>query len=136
MASLPQDPKPSLIEFEDYTYVADVEEWISLVAMQSPRVQANDSVDPYLCRYAIPDCDITTMDGQPVNIRDLVLLRWHGFLPSHFVIRVLLAARKVSSKQHQWATLTVHGFHDKTLTGMKLSDTIEDGKDAYLEWQH
>lgn len=39
---------------KDYTYLEDLEEWISLTALHSPRVQVGDYSDPFCCRYSAP----------------------------------------------------------------------------------
>lgn len=40
---------------EGYSYLLDLEEWLSLVALRSSRVQAVDSIDPFCCRYDVPE---------------------------------------------------------------------------------
>ena len=62
--------------FEDEA--VDLLEWLGLVALESPRVQHNDSVDPYLCRYGIPNED------RAVN-SDLTKVRWSGLIPAPWI---------------------------------------------------
>jgi ribonuclease P/MRP protein subunit RPP40 len=59
-------------------------EWLAMVALDSPRVSADDSVDPYLSRYTVPDVD----RAKPSN---LVSLRWHGLAPSRWVMQLFFA---------------------------------------------
>lgn len=56
-------------------------EWLSMVSLESPRVSAEDDIDPYLSRYAIPDGD----NAKPSN---LVSFKWHGFAPSKWVMQL------------------------------------------------
>lgn len=56
-------------------------EWLAMVSLDSPRVSADDTVDPYLCRYAVPDVD----SAKPSN---LVSLKWHGFAPCKWVMQL------------------------------------------------
>ncbi|KAL8843487.1 MAG: hypothetical protein Q9176_002100 [Flavoplaca citrina] len=45
-------PRPP-VALEDR--VIEMDEWLNLVMLQSPRIQQNDHIDPYLCRYRPPD---------------------------------------------------------------------------------
>ncbi|CAL5874634.1 uncharacterized protein PFLUO_LOCUS8931 [Penicillium psychrofluorescens] len=56
-------------------------EWIAMVQLQSPRVSADDEVDPYLCRYSVPD-------HEPAQPSDLVCLKWHGLISSNWAIQL------------------------------------------------
>jgi ribonuclease P/MRP protein subunit RPP40 len=67
---------------------AELLEWLCLTMSRSPRVQKDDRVDPFLCRYR------PTEDATPL---DLVSYQWRGFAPAAFVLKVLLAALKASS---------------------------------------
>lgn len=58
-------------------------EWLALVSLGSPRVVAGDSVDPYLSRYSVPQVETTKPSA-------LVSLRWHGFVPSHWVTNLFI----------------------------------------------
>lgn len=58
-------------------------EWLSMISLDSPRVTADDEVDPYLSRYAVPDVD----SSRPSN---LVSLKWHGLLPPRWVTQLYL----------------------------------------------
>lgn len=59
-------------------------EWLAMVALGSPRVTANDTIDPYLSRYSVPDAD----DSKPAN---LTSLKWHGFINSQWITQLLIA---------------------------------------------
>jgi ribonuclease P/MRP protein subunit RPP40 len=83
------------LQAEDSDHATELLEWLSLAMARSPRVlRGNDGVDPYLCRYR--------PDGKPA---DLVLLQWHGFAPSAFVQKILLAAMKASVGDDGWFAL-------------------------------
>lgn len=56
-------------------------EWIAMVQLQSPRVSADETVDPYLCRYSVPDHE----SSQP---SDLVCLKWHGLISNNWAIQL------------------------------------------------
>ena len=64
--------------FEDWAL--DACEWLGLVSLQSPRVQASDSVDPYLSRYRVP------MDNnESANPCNMVCLSWKGLVPARWI---------------------------------------------------
>lgn len=91
---------------------AELLEWLSLAMTSSPRVLKGDSVDPFLCRYRPVD------NATPVG---LVHYRWHGFAPSAFVLKVLLAAMKTSSSAADagWFALSGATFEGKGYTVLK-----------------
>ena len=59
-------------------WAVEVDEWLSLISLQSPRIEQGDSIDPYLCRYPKPDADGATTAR-------LVCLRWSGFIPGQWL---------------------------------------------------
>lgn len=62
----------------DPDWALETHEWLDMVALQSPRVQASDSIDPYLSRYRVPDVD----NAETYN---LVSVSWKGFIPSEWI---------------------------------------------------
>ena len=58
-------------------------EWIGMLALRSPRIQPGSSVDPFLCRYVVPGHD-------EASVRQLVCLKWRGFMPAEFVRNLLV----------------------------------------------
>ena len=67
--------------FEDWALEAY--EWLSLVAMESPRICSEDAIDPFLSRYQVPDGDL-------FEIFDIVTLTWTGFIPAAWVRQVFI----------------------------------------------
>ncbi|KNG86645.1 hypothetical protein ANOM_004361 [Aspergillus nomiae NRRL 13137] len=61
----------------------EISEWLGMVTLGSPRVLASDDVDPYLCRYNVPDAD----EAKP---SDIVSLKWHGLLPPKWIMGLFL----------------------------------------------
>lgn len=81
---------PSQMDITESTPNEDVQEyynalseWLAMVALESPRVTANDTIDPYLSRYSVPDAD----DSNPTN---LISLKWHGFINSRWITQLLI----------------------------------------------
>lgn len=72
-----EQPEPwSLGELEKHAL--ELDEWLTLASLQSPRVHHDDQIDPYLCRYSKPD-------GDPTNAAKLVVLRWSGFIAAEWL---------------------------------------------------
>ncbi|KAL8929884.1 MAG: hypothetical protein Q9208_001028 [Pyrenodesmia sp. 3 TL-2023] len=63
--------------------IKNLSEWLSLVSLQSPRVHADDEIDPYLSRYSKPDGDLT-------EIKKLVVLKWSGFIPAEWLRQLFI----------------------------------------------
>lgn len=61
-----------------------ISEWLALVQLSSPRVSADDHVDPYLSRYAVPGSD-------KASTIDLISLKWHGFISSSWTTQLFAA---------------------------------------------
>jgi ribonucleases P/MRP protein subunit RPP40 len=62
----------------------DIIEWLGLVALESARVQDNDSVDPHLCRWTFPEG--TTEKATPIRV-----LRWRGMVDSGWLTQLLIS---------------------------------------------
>ena len=60
----------------------EIVEWLGLVALESPRVQAGDRIDPHLSRWAFPAG--TSEQATPVRV-----LRWEGMVDSGWVTQLL-----------------------------------------------
>ena len=62
--------------FEDWAL--ETSEWLSLVALESPRILSEDPIDPFLSRYQVPHND----SGKVFN---MVTLTWTGFIPASWM---------------------------------------------------
>ncbi|KAF2808428.1 uncharacterized protein BDZ99DRAFT_371552, partial [Mytilinidion resinicola] len=69
---------------------ASLLEYLHLLSLSSPRLHASDSIDPYLSRYEVPEFG----EHSGTEVRNLVKLRWHGFIPPLFVRRLFLDVLK------------------------------------------
>ncbi|TDZ20951.1 Uncharacterized protein Cob_v006208 [Colletotrichum orbiculare MAFF 240422] len=90
--------RPGLEEFATETY-----EWLSLIRLQSPRVQAGDNVDPYLSRYQTPGGPDTPSQAKVCKIT------WQGFFTSNWVRSVLINAL-VALPSRTWLSLSATSF--------------------------
>jgi len=122
----------SITPYKDEILLSELEEWISLTCLLSPRIQDKDTIDPFLCRYAVPDSGETDARDKCYNVEDLVRMRWYGFLPANVVRRIFTAAKKAGKER--WFALQMHGFRGEALTVMKLR--AEEMEETFLEWKH
>lgn len=122
--------------------VTELYEWLSLVRLGSPRVQATDNIDPYLSRYQVPvssdDSDSSAASG------DICTLRWSGFLSPTWACQTLLdilvamQPSSCSSTSSPWFSMSVSGFSSSMgLAGDGAECTFFRPADApreYLLW--
>ena len=81
MKILPEDALSLSMELAEETL--ELKEWLDLISLDSPRVRGDDVVDPFLCRYTIPD-------GDQAAMTQVVRINWKGYLPSMWVRQLLL----------------------------------------------
>lgn len=67
-------------------------EWLDLLGLGSNRVKEGDEMDSHLCRYHVPDF------GSGVQVKDLVRVRWEGFITPEFVKDIFLEVWKSAYK--------------------------------------
>ena len=68
-------------DFEDWAL--ETYEWLSLVALESPRILSGDTIDPFLSRYQIPQND----SGKTLN---MATLTWTGFIPALWIMHLFI----------------------------------------------
>lgn len=68
-------------------------EWLHMLQLGSPRVEARDDVDPHVSRYEVPEC------GHGVEIKDFVNVTWTGFMAPEFAREVFLLVREHGFKR-------------------------------------
>lgn len=64
-------------------------EYLNMLCLASPRMSSSDSVDPHLSRYEVP-----TFETNALGKKDMVRIRWRGFIPPQFVRNLFLTVRK------------------------------------------
>ncbi|KAH8652775.1 ribonuclease P 40kDa subunit-domain-containing protein [Tricladium varicosporioides] len=113
-------------DFEDHA--TEIQEWLALVLLESPRVNIDDKIDPFLSRYTPP--------GESFSNTTLVKLTWQGFLSPSWAhktfVDILLAIPR-----HSWFAYCVGGFSD-TWPGESKNCTILrllDAPNEYILWE-
>lgn len=64
-------------------YCNDILEWLSLISLDSPRISTNDTIDPYLSRYAVPQQEFAKSSAT-------VSVKWRGLIPSQWIIHLFI----------------------------------------------
>ncbi len=93
-------------------------EWLTLVAIQSPRISHDDKIDPLLSRYS-------AHAGAPAT--NVTVYRWHAFVPTSVVQVVYLAALKACPES--WCALSTAAFDGS-------AHTILQDKKHTLTWEY
>ena len=113
-------------DFEDYA--VELQEWLGLCLLESPRVSSDDKIDSFLSRYAPP--------GESFTNTKLVKLTWQGFLSPTWAhktfVQILLAAPRDS-----WFAYCVGSFGEG-ISGESKSCTIlrlPDAPNEYVLWE-
>lgn len=99
-------------------------EWLGLVLLDSPRVDPKDTIDPYLCRYDLPEAVLGDA-REAMARRKLHHIQWRGLLPSRFVSSLVLMTKKEA--EADWFALNVSVFGGST-----YSMICRNGKEVLL----
>ncbi|MCJ1311457.1 hypothetical protein MMC25_005128 [Agyrium rufum] len=86
-------------------------EWLGLVTMESPRVSSSDDIDPFLCRYSVPNSNLS-------KATTIVKIAWKGFLPAPWIrcifVECCIALKAVPGS---WFSLSSHAFNTEAVDG-------------------
>ncbi|MCJ1461697.1 hypothetical protein MMC07_000295 [Pseudocyphellaria aurata] len=117
----------------------ELHEWLGLNVLGSPRIQEDDSVDPYLCRYAVPD------DG-PIIVSGVVTMQWSGLIPASWIRQLLVELighylKHEKRCNNPWFALSSHAFRTEavnwqdgyTILRAPTGDTVEKAHGTALE---
>lgn len=94
----------SMDEFNDFS--VDLYEWLSLISLESPRVNINDKIDPFLSRYSPPEPDPASPKTE-----ELVKITWEGFLSPSWAYTVFVQAL-LAATVDMWFSFAVLGFNE------------------------
>jgi len=113
-------------DFEDFAI--ETHEWLSLVSLNSPRVNPEDRLDSFLSRYIPP--------GGSSTGSKLVKVTWQGFFSSAWAHRLLVEALQATPAT-SWFSISVVGF-SSTWSGDTKDCTIlkpPNTSDEYILWE-
>lgn len=74
-------PDETVDGFRDYC--SEWSEWLSLVALGSPRILQQDSIDSYLSRYQVPN-------AEEAKTVDVAVIKWVGLIPAKWITHLLI----------------------------------------------
>ncbi|KAB8236312.1 ribonuclease P protein subunit p40 [Aspergillus alliaceus] len=146
------DSTETVLEQELRDHCDEISEWLAMVTLGSPRVLASDDVDPYLCRYSVPDVD----EAKP---SDIVSLKWHGLLPPKWIMELFLTLLRDTpqkdSEALNWFAFSASALGREAVEGkdgytvltlpsvdgadnnvQKTSDTIFESGRSCVCWEH
>ncbi|OJD37804.1 ribonuclease p 40kda subunit [Diplodia corticola] len=134
---LPQVKVPALTSSADLCdpeYSTEVLEWLGMVSLESPRINASDDIDSFLSRYEVPMPYRSDGDADVPATEDLTRLRWRGLIPPAFLLRLWMTARRGVAggsvgAQRAWMAMTVAGFEGETYTMLGI------GSRDVLSWE-
>jgi ribonuclease P/MRP protein subunit RPP40 len=114
-------------DFDDYA--VEMQEWLSLILLDSPRILADDKIDTYLSRYVPP--------GNPSTTCKLIKVSWGGFM-SAFQVRDVFVRMLRDVPRESWFAFCIHGFGEgllgksKGCSILKLPKTLPT---EYMLWE-
>ncbi|PTB38682.1 hypothetical protein M441DRAFT_145316 [Trichoderma asperellum CBS 433.97] len=116
---------------ESLEYTAtEMYEWLSLVRLESPRIVAGDTIDPYLSRYSPPEVDSATAQTQVCK------LSWQGLLSSHW-LRDLFVDIVTNCPSQSWFALSATTFSRNILGGCSELTFLRppESSGEFLMWE-
>jgi ribonucleases P/MRP protein subunit RPP40 len=84
-------------------YATEIYEWLSLVRLESPRLETSDTIDPYLSTYVVPGNPLEQERGR------LCKISWRGFISSRWVADTL-AVLINTLPQKTWFSISTTPF--------------------------
>jgi ribonuclease P/MRP protein subunit RPP40 len=116
-------------EFSDFSL--EIYEWLSLISLESPRVDPKDRIDPYLSRYAPPSAET-----QNPQVTELVKIAWNGFTSSSWAHRIFVQAL-LAAKPEMWFSFGVLGFKESipNANGDCTILKLPGARNEYMLWE-
>lgn len=118
----------------DPEYGAEVLEWLGMVSLGSPRINAADDIDSFLSRYEVPMPYRTEGAPEDPAVGGVVRLKWRGIVPPIFLLKLWMMVRRglMSGRvgeERKWMAVTVAGFAGEAYTMLGAG-----GRDV-LSWE-
>jgi ribonuclease P/MRP protein subunit RPP40 len=112
--------------FEDF--VVETQEWLSLISLNSPRIDADDHIDPFLSRYVSP--------GDSTTTSNLVKLTWRGFFSPEWAHKMFVQA-VLAIPRKTWFVFSVGGFGESWSGGTKGCTILRvpNASTEYVLWE-
>lgn len=102
----PPNDQRDMYEDEFSDFAVEIYEWLSLISLGSPRVNAQDQIDPFLSRYSPPSAE-----AHNFNVTEVVKITWSGFLSSSWAHKIFVQAL-LAAKSEMWFSFAMLGFNE------------------------
>jgi ribonuclease P/MRP protein subunit RPP40 len=112
--------------FEDYA--VEIHEWFSLISLNSPRINPEDNIDPFLSRYATP--------GESNTRSKFVKVTWRGFLTPTWVHKTFMETL-LAAPRDAWFAYSAVGFGEGWSGDSKDCTILKppDAPNEYVMWE-
>lgn len=106
----------------------DIYEWLSLIRLNSPRVEADDKVDPFVARYHTPEGSL--------GREGISRIRWSGFISPKWLSGTFTQVLS-SCPRHKWFAFMATGFFRSEIGDSAELSVLrpENGENDYLMWE-
>ncbi|KAJ3495778.1 hypothetical protein NLG97_g3150 [Lecanicillium saksenae] len=118
-------PMPIIEDKLEADAAADLYEWLSLVRLGSPRVVYNDSIDPYLSRYSVPD--------SPPGETSVGRTSWDGLLNSSWASN-LVSALLATCPEDSWFAISATDMPSGGLGGKSETTILKPPGQSSRYW--
>lgn len=125
----PRDMSASSDDFRDMA--SDLYEWLSLVSLQSPRLEASDDIDPYLSRYTPP-----SPQGGHQEPQALAQMTWQGFMSGAVAHDTLITVLQKATPQ-MWFSISANSFAGNLAVSCKDCTILKlpGPSNEYMLWE-
>jgi ribonuclease P/MRP protein subunit RPP40 len=113
-------------------FSAELYEWLSLVRLESPRIDPKDDINPFLSRY-----QTTGSDSGPGSPAKLYKISWQGYLSPIWCRDVLVQVMAAVPTKSSWFSFSTTTF-SKGVAGSNAECTIlrpPNSTGEYLMWE-
>ncbi|KAK0620008.1 ribonuclease P 40kDa subunit-domain-containing protein [Immersiella caudata] len=109
-------------------FSTELYEWLSLVRLESPRINHKDDIDPFLCRYRTPGSG---------DLTEIYKISWQGYLSSKWCRDTLVHLMANIPTKSSWFSFSTTSF-SKAVAGDNAECTIlrpPTSTGEYLMWE-
>lgn len=125
----PTDPLDVGVDgFAEFT--TDIYEWLSLIQLESPRVNANDRIDSFLSRYSTPEASADSIPEASIR------LSWPGFLAPSWAHKAFVQCVLAASSK-SWFAFAATGFQASMPAGARDCTVLKipGSSSEFLLWE-
>jgi len=112
-------------------FATDIYEWLSLIQLESPRVDVKDRIDPFLSRYRPPASDNPSGEAET-----LMRISWEGFFSPSWAHKTFVQA-VLAATTKSWFAYVVSGFPESLPAGSRDCTILKipGPSSEYMLWE-